>query len=307
MFTITLEKVLMCLILIIPGYVIEKLKKSSANHLKTLSAVLIYGCSPCLIAGTFLKIDFSVESLLNMGLFFIIISVLQIAFMLIVYLAVRKKYVDASYRIITIGSVFGNVGYFGLPVVDALFAGQPEVLSYASIYVVSMNIILFTLGLFFLTCKKDAVKVKSCFLNPASIGLIVGLIFFITGAKNYMPMVMKDCINLLGQTSTPLSMIMLGIRLASMKFVKLFLNPKVYILASLKLILFPLFAYFTVVFLPLSQAFKSTVLVLSATPCAASVLSFAELYNKEEQMAANSVILTTLLSLITLPVLTLIL
>lgn len=309
MFYITFENVLLCLMYIIPGYIVCKMKKASASHLKTMSAVLIYGCSPCMIANSFLKLEFSLESLLNLSLFFLAVTVIQTAFMFGLYFIFRKKFENGKYRVITVGSALGNLGYFGLPVIEALFPGQPEVLGYASVYVVSMNVILFTVGVYLLTKRKDTITLKSAFINPATIGLVAGLFFYISGLNKSLPEnnILFSCIGLLGKTTLPLSMIILGIRLATMKFKNIFLNKPAYVLSFGKLIIFPLFAYLLVVFLPLAQTIKATVLVLSATPCAASVMTMAELYGNEEEMSANSVMMSTLLSFITIPLMTLLL
>ena len=309
MFYLTLENVLLCLLYIIPGYVVCKMKKASVSHLKTLSAVLIYGCSPCMIANAFLKLEFTPQGLLNLSVFFVAVTLIQIAFMLGLYFIFKKKFENGKYRVITVGSALGNLGYFGLPVIEALFPSQPEVLGYASVYVVSMNIILFTLGVYLLTKRKDLITVKSAFINPATIGLVAGLFFYISGLNLSLPSdnIAFTAIGLLGKTTLPLSMIILGIRLATMKIKDIFTNKPAYVLSLGKLIIFPLFAYLLVVFLPLAETVKATVLVLSATPCAASVMTMAELYGNEEETSANAVMMSTLLSFITIPILTLLL
>ena len=71
-FEIALSNVLLTLFYIVPGYVICKMKKASADHLSTISSILIYGCAPCLIISSFLKLDFSVTDVGKMGLFFLI-------------------------------------------------------------------------------------------------------------------------------------------------------------------------------------------------------------------------------------------
>ena len=307
-FNITLTNVLLCLLYIIPGYIVCKMKKATANHLKTMSAVLMYAGTPCMIANSFLGIEYTKEGFLNLILFFIIVTIIQMIFMFALYFIFRKKFDNGKYRVLTVGSALGNLGYFGLPLVQAVFQ-SPEVTAYASIYVVSMNLILFIVGVFFLTRRKDLITVKSALLNPATLGLIVGLFFYLTGFNKSIPQdnIVFSFIAMMGKMTLPLSMIILGIRLASMKLKDIFLCPHAYLVAVGKLIVYPLFAYLCVVFLPLSEMIKAVVLVLSATPCAASVMTMAELYENEEEMSANSVMMTTLLSFITIPIITLLL
>ena len=306
-FNITLTNVLLCLLYIIPGYIVCKMKKATASHLKTMSAVLMYAGTPCMIANSFLGIEFTKEGFFDLVLFFLLVSIIQIIFMLALYFIFRKKHNDGRYRVLTVASGLGNLGYFGLPLVQAVF-NTNEVTAYASIYVVSMNLILFTLGIFLLTKRKELVTVKSALINPATLGLAVGLIFYFTGLNKgeIIPTdnLLFKFMGMMSQITLPLSMIILGIRLASMKLKDIFLCAPAYMVAVGKLIVFPLFAYFCVVFLPISQMIKAVVLVLSATPCAASVMSMAELYENEEKMSANSVMMTTLLSFITIPIIT---
>lgn len=307
-FTITLTNVLLCLLFVIPGYIVCKMKKASANHLKTMSAVLLYAGTPCMISNSFLSIKYTPEGFLNLVLFFIIVTVIQTVFILGLYFIFRKKTENGKYRVLTVGSALGNVGYFGLPLVQAVFK-SPEVMAYSSIYVVSMNLILFTLGVYLLTKRKDLITIKSALFNPATLGLAVGLFFYLTGFNKLIPAdnILFNFIETMSKLTLPLSMIILGIRLASMKLKSIFTCSYAYMLAVGKLIVYPLFAYLLVVFLPLSSVIKAVVLVLSATPCAASVMTIAELYENEEETSANSVMMTTLLSFITIPIITLLL
>ena len=304
-FQITFSNVLLTLIYIIPGYIICKIKKATAEHLSTLSSVLVYILSPCMIVSSFISLDYSTQNLINMGLFFVTVLVLQIVFMAVLFLIFRKKYQDSKYRILTIGSVLGNVGFFGLPIIKALLPDNPEVMCYSSVYVVAMNIIVFTVGVFCLTNDKQFVSLKSTLLNPSSLSFLVALPLFIFGVKNWLPDLVVDSVSLLGRATTPLCMIILGIRLASVSFIKLFSRPMVYIICLCKLIIFPLFCYLCVYFIPFDQAFKTSVLVLSGTPCAAVILSLAEIHHSEMELSANCILLSTLLCIATVPLLTL--
>lgn len=306
-FDIALSNVLLTLLYIVPGFILCKFKKAVAEHLPTMSAVLIYVCSPCMIVNSFLQLKFSWVGLGNMALFFAVTLVLQIVFMLILYLILRKKYSESKYRILTIGSVLGNVGFFGLPMVKAILPDNPEVMCYSAVYVLSMNILVFTMGVFCLTNDKKFISFKSAILNPATFSILVALPLYFFGVKRFLPELLLGGISLLGNATTPLCMIILGIRLATVSFKKLFTRPIIYITCICKLLVFPLFCYFAVYFIPLDFAFKAAVLILSAVPCASIILNLAEIHRSETELAANSVLLSTLLCFITIPVLVLLL
>lgn len=306
-FQVAFSNVVLTLLFVIPGFIICKCKKAASEHLSSMSAVLIYVCSPCMIVNSFLQLEFSWSGFGNMALFFAVTLVLQIAFMLILYLIFRKKYADSKYRILTIGAVLGNVGFFGLPIVKAILPDNPEVMCYSSVYVVSMNFLVFTMGIFCLTNDKKFMTIKSAILNPAFFSLIVALPLYIFGVRQYLPELLLGGISLLGSMTTPLCMIILGIRLATVSFRKLFTRPIIYLTCALKLLIFPLFCYFAVYFIPLEFSFKASILILASAPCASIILNMAEIHNSETELAANCVLLTTLLCFITIPVLVLLL
>jgi len=306
-FTISLSNVLLTLFYILPGFVIGKMKKTSIEHLPSLSAVLIYVCMPFLVVSSMLSIDYSTEGLKNLGLFFVASLVLQAAFMLIIYFLIRKRSADPKYRLMTVGMVLGNVGFFGLPIVSALLPNNPEVASYSAMYSVTMNILLFTVGVFCVTGQKKYMSIKSALLNPTMLGLAVGFPRYLIGAKTFFPSRLVNGIDVLGHMSTPLCMIILGLRLSAVSLPKLFARPTVYLICLGKLVLFPLFAFFAVKFLPLPYAFKASMLILSATPCAAAVFNVAEMHNCDAELSANCVLVSTLLCFMTIPPLTLLL
>lgn len=287
------------------GFVLVKCKKGVAEHAKTLSAMLVYLLSPAMVISAFQQMSFSVDGLIDIGLFFVCSFLAQFAFFLVLYFIVRKRVANAQYRIFSIGSVLGNVGFFGLPLVTSLFPNEPAVACYSSIYVMTMNLLVFTVGVFMITGDKRYISLKSVICNPTTISILIAFPLFLLGVQ--LPSVILDPLTLLGKMTTPLCMIVLGMRLATVKFRTLFLRPFAYLVCAMKLIAFPLFAYLCVAFLPfLSDTFKACMLVLSAAPSGAIILSLAELHGCEQELAANVVLLTTLLSVITVPLLILI-
>ncbi|MCQ2400070.1 MAG: AEC family transporter, partial [Clostridia bacterium] len=219
----------------------------------------------------------------------------------------RKKYDDVKYRVMTIAAVMGNLGFFGMPVIRAVLPDNPEVACYSAVYMLSMNVIAFTMGVFCLTGEKKYMSVKPAIFNPTVFGFLLALPFFIFGLKQYLPLPAINAIGYLADMTTPLCMIILGIRLACVKFTDLFTRPVVYVTCALKLLVFPLFCYGLVYFLPLDFAMKASVLILSGTPCASIILNLAELHGAEADIPANCILLTTLLCFTTIPLLTLVL
>ncbi len=303
-FQIALIQVLLTLFYILPGYAVSKMKKASARHLPTLSAVLVYVCGPCLHISAFLSMDFSWEGLRDMGLVFVLTFFLQAAFMAALYLILRAKKEDGRYRIWNIACALGNVGFFGLPVVKALLPDHPEAACFSAIFCVSMNILVFTMGVYCLTNDKKYMSLRSAVLNPTMLGFALAMPLYMLGAKRFLPVQALDAIELLGRMSTPLCMLILGIRLAQSPVKKLFTQPLVYAVSFSKLAAFPLFCWAVVSLLPLSMPIRASVVILSAAPCASIILSLAELHGSGAEFSANCLLVSTLLCFLTIPLFT---
>lgn len=306
-FGIALANVLTTLFYIVPGFTICKMKKAMPSHLATLSAVLIYIGTPCLEIHMFLSIDYTPERTLNMLLFFLTAFVLQGVFMLMLYLLLAKKHSDAKYRILSIGSVMGNVGFFGLPLMQGLLPDNPEIFSYVAMYMVAMNLLAFTMGSFCITSDKKFISLKSALLNPTTFGLLFALPIYFFGLSRFIPSLLIKAIGTIASMTTPLCMFILGIRLASVSLKKIISKPIVFVIALMKLLVFPLFCFAALYFLPLEFSFKACIVILAGTPCAAIIQSLSEIYGENAELSANCIMVSTLLCFMTLPLFTLIL
>lgn len=305
MFIICLKNVIITLLYIIPGYVLCKIKKAEGSHLFTLSNLLVYFLSPCMIVNSFLSIEYSIDTLKNMGIFFVLTLVLQGIFFVILFLLFRKKYEDSKYRILSVATFLGNVGFYGLPIVRALFPTEPIVMCYSVIFSITMNIYVFTMVVYCLTLEKKYVSIKSALINPSIITLCFSLGLFFFKVNTFLPIEVLNAFDLFSKMTTPICMFILGVRLATVPFKQLITNWFAYLIVAGKLIVFPLFVFVIIYFLPLNSIIKAAAIILSACPCGSIILSMAEIYHKEEAMCANCVLLSTLISFMTIPVITL--
>ena len=302
-FGIAFNNVLLTLLYILPGFAACKSKIAKAEHLSTMSAILMYVCSPCMIVSSFMETERTAQNIKQVLLFFVVSLVLQVLITGILYTLLHKKYDDVKYRMLTVSFGLGNSGFFGIPVIKALLPGHPEVACFACVYKVGMNMITFTVGAYCLTGDRKRMAFKRAFLNPSFISFIVALILFAVNFQSFAPQKLFDAISLLGKMTTPMCMIILGIRLASVSFKKLFMRPFVYVICVCKLLVFPLFCLVMTYFLPVSDLFKAAMFILCGTPCASVMLNIAEMYHGETELAANCVLLSTLLCIFTIPIL----
>ena len=306
-FTVTFNNVLLMLLYLLPGFFMCKAGKIKPDHLSSVSVVLLYICAFGLYLDALTELEPSPELFEKMGLFLLFSLAGETALMLLLLLVMgKKRRKEFRMRMLSIACVMGNVGFFGMPVVRALFPAAPEAAVYSSVFNTSLNILAWTVGVFTLTGEKKYISPKGAFLNPSVLAVALGMILCLLRSKDWLPPLFQTGFRTLGGMSTPLCMIILGVRLAAMDLKKLFTTPLVWLISAGKLVVFPLFCYLLVLPFPLDPVFKGSMLILGATPCASILLNLAEIHHNGQELAANAALLTTLLSLATIPLMSLI-
>ena len=306
-FSVTLGNVLLALAYLLAGFVLCRVKLFKPDHISSVSAILLYFCGPCMFIGALMKQDVTADLNRNMLLFFLFTLAAQVLFMLLVWLLQGKRRKTFSGRMMSIASVVGNAGFFGLPIIQSVFPDVPEAAAYSCIFCLSMNILAWTMGIFVLTIDRKYISLKAAFLNPTVVSVAFALVLYFLRAKNWMPELVLSGVQSAGAISTPLCMILLGVRLSTMKASSLFTQPVPWFVVLCKLVVFPLFSYALVLFLPLPAIFKAAVLILSATPCASVILNLSEIHKSGQELAADCTLLSTILSVVTSPLLSLLL
>lgn len=305
-FLIALSAVAILLLEAAPGFVFVKKKMLGEDSAAAFSKVLLYLCQPCLAVYTFSSAEFSVDKLRDIGLFALATLVINGLMLGGAVLILRRKFADTSYRVLTIAMSFANCAFFGIPIIEALL---PEVASglivYTTVYATIMNILGWAIGIAIITGDLRNISAKKIFINPAMIGIVIGVPLFLFSVD--LPAQLFDAVSLIGKMTTPLSMLIMGMRLATTSFKMVFTSLKAYAAVAVKGILMPLIAFGLIYFLPLPIEVKMTFFIICACPTASVVLNFSELCGAGQKEAAASLLLSTILSILTLPVMVLML
>ncbi len=304
-FTVTVSNVALYLLYLFPGWLLCRAKLAKAEHMSSASAILLYICGPCMFLNALTAMDATPELTARMGLFLLISLGAELLMMLLILLILGKKRSMFRYRMLSIASVMGNVGFFGLPIVKALFPEAPEAAAYSCVFCVSLNVVGWTVGVFTLTGDRKYISLKAAFLNPTVISVLAGFVLYLTGARSWLPALFLTAFKTVGSMSTPLFLFILGIRLATMTPKELFVHRTIWLIMGLKLLVFPLFCWGITLLFPLDPVFRAAMLILGAAPCASIILNLAEMHGKGQEMAANCALLSTLLSVLTIPLLSL--
>jgi predicted permease len=300
MYGITALKVLMMIAYGVPGYLLIKTKLLSEEAIKVFAKFLLYVCQPALSLYTLTSIDSTPLLIRDLWIFFFVTLVAQVAVILLYSLFFRKRMkTDLAHRVCAIAGICGNVGFFGIPLLEYLIPGVPEVRVYSAAFSISMNVIGWTLGLLLLTGNRKYIKAKAVFLNPSVITFAVSFALFAFGVR--FPELPAEYIETLGRMSTVVCMTVLGMRLATKSIVRIFTNYHIYIAAALKLIVTPIIIYALFAFLPVGQEVKTSAFILACCPAATVIQSLAETHGGDSKTAADIVLSTSLICIVTIP------
>lgn len=299
-FSVTLATVALMLVYTIPGYLLMKKKLVKPDSISTLATFLLYVCSPFQTIYAMQQVEYSpymVKYLaITLGLGFLLMG----GAMAVLYLVTAKKQTEVPWRICITAAVMGNCGFMGIPLLEALLPQYPQAVGFASMFFVAYNVLMWTMVSFIITRDKKYISLKKIFLNPSVIAMGISLIMFF--AKIKLTGQVGDVITLLSKMCTPLCMFILGMRLALVPIKPMFTSGVQYASIILKLIVFPLVTLAVCSLLPVEREFVVGLYILGCAPVGNMVLSFAELLGEGQDTAANVVILSTLLSMLTIPV-----
>ena len=308
----------MLLLMAVPGFILGKMRSvNTESAVKFLSVMLLYILQPFVTFDSFLNTAYDPEVLINIVIVFVFTCVTIGAVLAVGSFAMRfTKFGKDVGGVIAYGGAFGNVGYMCIPFLQLMAPGNYVIILYATVSVVAFNLMAWTVGNFALTGDKRHISLKRALLNPPTLSLILALPLFLlnlnfikaeglTGAALKIVSGIQEVIGLFSDMVGPLAMVLLGLKLADIRFGELFADGRVYIAAGIKLIFFPLFGVALTALMSLFMNVESISLNLIATsamPCAQNVIMFSTLYDKDSALAAKEVTVSTLLSIVTIPV-----
>lgn len=304
-------------IMAVPGYILVKTKLLPESGSGPLSTFVLYASQTLLVFMSFQKDNYTPQIGVNMLWCLLLTAVVYIAMACIMYLCVRNKNKEARLDCVRYASVFSNAGFMGFPLLDALYSGQEilgEVMLYAGAVVAMFNVLNWTLGVFMMTGDRKEISLKKIFLNPVIIAVVIGFVLLVTIQKPLYDVApegstvdsivtkLLDKLNDIGQTVTPLSMAVIGMKLASVNLKELFLDKWAYVTAFFKLIAMSLLTILIVAWLPVAEPVKYVMFFLMSMPSAASATLFAVKFNKDSKSASVYLLLNTVLSILTVSV-----
>ncbi|MEG0829872.1 MAG: AEC family transporter [Anaerovoracaceae bacterium] len=293
-------------ILIIPGIFFKKRNIITENQNGAVSSILVNLTWPCLVIDA-MQIKFSMETLKDSGYIFGVALIIFAIFAAISFpLAKLMKMPKGKQYATVFMLLFGNTGFIGIPVIKALYGG--DAIFFAAIIELVNDLLLFTVGIMLIEMSAGArlkIGAKN-FLNPGLIGVLVGLILFLTNCQ--LPEILGDAIATVGGATTTLTMFVIGFQLGGLKIKEITGDWQVYVVCFVKLLIVPVVTLLVVKLIAGDFTLLEKVLILSfAMPVASVSAIFSQQYKGEAAFATKTVLLSTVFSIITIPIFAIIL
>lgn len=264
---------------------------------KQLSAVALHIVNPLLIFMSY-QSDYS-SKLLRGLLWSFLLSGLSFAVTIgLSTLLIKKK--RPEHDLERFSAVYSNCGFIGIPLIRGIY-GDEGVL-YLTAYITLFNILIWTHGLMTMKGSKDMKSFLNSLKAPSVVAVFIGLIFYLLQIR--LPDFLHTSLQYVSDMNTPLAMLIAGSAAAQTNVVKALKNSGLYIVAALKLVALPLAAMALLHFIPAPHMVQMVVLIASACPVATTGTMFAIQYDKNPERCSEFFAVTTLLSGLTLPVVT---
>lgn len=295
--SIIVNGVISLFLIILVGVYAAKRKIITKEINKGLTNILLKITLPCLVVSSFI-FDLSDELKGNIIKCFIyspLVLLISIVISYIFLLPIK----GGKKIIIQFANVFSNCGFIGFPIVFSIYGNEGVI--YASIFNLFFTVFLWTYGVILFNGKMKREDIKQVLLNPAIIAVIIGLIIMILGVN--IPNVLSSTLDLVGNMTSPLSMIIVGVILGNAKIIFYLKDKSIYYSAFLKLIVMPCIIILILKIINDNSLVSKTLIILTAMPAAAMTSILAESFDKESEYSAVIVFITTLFSLITFPIL----
>lgn len=282
-------------LMIATGFVAKKTGVVTHETGKGLSAILLKITSPFLIIASF-QVPFSRQMLSGAGIVFLFAICIHLISIVIGGLLYRR-YPAASRRVLQFGAVYSNCGFMGIPVLQGLYGATG--VFYAAIYNAVFNLFVWTHGVLLFTGKGGAKISWKTLTNPGIISVVIGMILFIFSIR--LPAPVFKALDLIGSITTPLAMLVIGSLLADVRSAELLSDGSVYYVGAVRLLVLPLLALVVLKLIGIHGILLGSCVLMIAMPIAANTALFAELYDGDASLASRCVAVSTLFSMITLP------
>ncbi len=282
------------------GYAAAKAKLFPANTNRSLAQLVIYITNPCTVLYSVLGSERGLSNnqvYLLTGIAVVFFAVVIAAGLILPRFLRCEREKRGMYAFMV---TFSNMGFLGFPVVNALFGA--DAVFYASIFNLIFQLVVYTYGVWLVSGAEGGFRLHwKTFCSPIILASVAAYIFYLTDLK--APAFVVKTLSMLAGVTSPVCMLVIGIALAAVPLGRVFKNWRIYVISFVKLLGLPLLAYALLSPFVSHPLILGITVVIAAMPVATMSTLLASKYGADEELAASGVFLSTLMSVVTIPVL----
>lgn len=299
--SVIFNQMLILFIFMFLGIILNRVGIINTDFNRRITKIIIHVTMPCMILASVLlqEGERDMHALIILAIvgaaFYIILPI--IAFLMVLLLPVKQER-QGLYMFMTI---YSNVGFMGFPVLNAIYG--PQAVFYAAIINIAFNLSIYTYGVIIMHYKKEttaALSIKSILSPGVSLSVFAVFVYIFDIP---FPAPLTSALTSLGDMTVPLAMIVIGGTLGSMKLKELFDDWALYPYMLFRQFLLPLAAFPILRFFLHDELILGVSFILLMMPVANTAVLFANLYDGDAKLAAKGVFFTTLLSIVSFPLL----
>lgn len=315
-------------IMMVPGVILKRCNLCSDTFGKGISNLVLFIAQPCLIVYGYLSCTESFAEIWVGCLVTLALSFVSHTVFALVAIPVFKKAPDGARRILRFATVFSNSAYMAIPLIQALIDAPgstvaPTAVVYATIYNITFNLFLWTLGVKICTDGKDEdvegegnqsasspSALKRVLTHPVTIASAIGLALLILGINledvaSARLGIISDSLLMLKNLVAPLSMVVIGLRLAEIDMKGFFKDVYMYVFLALRHLALPFTVTVIMVglslIIPIDTNVALVISIMASAPAATAATMFAEKYDCDASYASRIVSVSTILCIATMP------
>ncbi len=290
------SQVLMLFIIILVGFICGKTKLVKESAAKSFSNIVLYVATPAAILQAFTGVEKTPERNKNLIFVFLLTLLIHIVMIVLAKLLTFEKDGKAN-RVMQFAVIFSNCGYMSFPLQKAILGD--EGVFYGAMFVAVFNIVLWSYGSLLASGDKQSLNFKNILLNPTIISVIASVILYVFSIR--LPEFLSGAVTSLGNLNTPLPMLIIGFNLSTFPLMQMFTDKRVYLPSVLRVIVLPAVSLGLLLVLGIRGIPLIACTVAASAPTAAATVMFATKYDLDTALASKIASLTTIVSIITMP------
>ncbi len=289
-------------LVIIVGYIANKCGVMDGDFNKRLTNLVLMVTMPCLILDSVINS----EHVFPLGQIGSILLISMLGYALAAVLAYLMTWLmhtpPRQEGVMRFMLIFGNVGFIGFPVIKAIFGS--DAVFYAAILNMPSNLLSYTFGVFLMAGRGSETKLRwKDFCSPCIIAALLALIIAL--AQLQFPAIVGDTVSLIGQVTTPAALLIIGSNLAQLPLRSIAGGPRIWLMSLIRLLICPALLWLLLRGWVTDDLILGVAIVIQGMPVATSCTMLALQYGGDAESAGQGTFVSALLSIVTIPILTL--